>query len=398
MSDSRKQRALRSVLMVAEMAFSTLLVGGALHMTTYFVRLLHTDPGVRVDHVLSMGISLSPRRYPQDSDQQRFFSTLRERLNTLPGAESSGGVSTPPFSGSAQNPNYIYEGGPQADPSHMEFADTYFVTPGYLETMKVTLLRGRLFTERDTGNTPKVVMINQSMAKKLWSNQNPIGKHIKIRGNDWQEVVGIVGDVRDAGVAKPAGMQVYLPGLQYQASAGDLTVVLRTRGNPLELAEAAKQTVHGIDPGQVVSNITPLEALAAQSVAGQYTATVLIGAFGVLALLLASVGVYGVMAYAVSRRQFEFGIRLAMGAQRHQIIAMLLGSTARMVGLGILAGTLLSIPLNGWMRSLVGRTQQLHPATFAGTALIVTVVALLATVIPARRAASVNPMKALRSE
>lgn len=398
MSESRSRRALRSGLVAAEIAFATLLVGGALHMTLYFARLLHTDPGVRADHSLSMGISLSPLRYPQDSDQQRFFATLRQKLNTLPGVESSGGVSTAPFSGSAQNPNYVYEGGPAPDPSRMEFADTYFVTPGYLETMKVTLLRGRLFMERDTSDSPKAVVIDQSMAEKLWPNQNPIGKHIKIRTPDWQEVVGVIADVRGGGVAKAAGVQVYLPVEQYPGSASDLTMVLRTRGEPLEFAEAAKRAVHEIDPGQVVSNVMPVEALAAQSVAGQHTATVLIGALGVLALLLASVGVYGVMAYAVSRREREFGIRLALGAQRHQIFAMLLGSTARTVGLGIVAGTVLAVPLNVWMRSIVGQTQQLDPIAFAGTAVLLPAVAFFATLIPARRAACVEPMQAIRTE
>jgi putative ABC transport system permease protein len=269
--------------------------------------------------------------------------------------------------------------------------------------MKVTLLGGRLLTERDTSSAPKVVVINQSMVQKLWPNQSPVGKHIKIHSDDWQEVVGVIADVRGGGVAKPAGEQVYLPVEQNQGRSrnptmDDLTMVLRTRVDPLQLAEAAKRVVHEIDPGQVVSNVTPVEALAAQSVAGQHTATVLIGALGVLALVLASVGVYGVMAYAVSRREHEFGIRLALGAQRHQIFAMLLGSTARIVGLGILMGTLLGIPLNGWMRSLAGKTPQIQPITFAGTALLLAAVAFLATMIPARRASRVEPLQALRTE
>jgi ABC-type antimicrobial peptide transport system permease subunit len=175
-------------------------------------------------------------------------------------------------------------------------------------------------------------------------------------------------------------------------------MVMRTNGEPLELADAAKQAVHAIDPNVLVSNVTPVQALASQSVAGQSTATVLIGALGVLALLLACIGVYGVMAYVVSRREHEFGIRLALGAQRYQIFSMLLRSTAWLVGLGILIGMVLAIPLNAWMRDLLGDTEGFHPITFAGTALLLGGVAFLATLIPARRAASIDPMQALRAE
>lgn len=396
MSESKGNRMVRSGLMVAEIAFATLLVGGALGMALYFAQLLHTDPGVRTDHVLSMDVSLSPTQYAKKPDQRRFFYTLTQKLNALPGVESAGGVSAPPFSGSTQSGDYTYEGGPSEDPAHMAFADTYFVTPGYLKTMQVTLLHGRLFTEQDTNSNPKVAVIDESMATKLWPNQNAIGKRIRILDDGWKEVVGVVGDVRGGGVAQPAGEQVYLTTEQYPVS--DLTMVIRTKGEPLALADAAKQAVHAIDPNVLVSNVTPVQALASQSVAGQSTSTVLICALGVLALLLASIGVYGVMAYVVSRREHEFGIRLALGAQRYQIFSMLLRSTAWLVGLGILIGVLLAIPLNAWMQSLLGGTGGFRPLAFAGTALLLGGVAFLATLIPARRASSIDPMQALRSE
>ncbi|MHB8354678.1 MAG: FtsX-like permease family protein, partial [Burkholderiales bacterium] len=254
----------------------------------------------------------------------------------------------------------------------------------------------RLFTEQDTSSSPKVLVMNQSMAAKLWPHQNAIGKRIKIMHDEWQEVIGVVGDVRGAGVAQPAGDQVYLTTEQYPVS--ELTMVMRTKGAPLGLADVAKQAVHAIDPSVLVSNVTPVQALAAQSVAGQSTSTVLIGALGVLALMLACIGVYGVMAYVVSRREHEFGVRLALGAQRYQIFSILLRSTAWLVGLGILIGVLLAIPLNAWMQSLLGGTEGFRPIAFAGTALLLGGVAFFATLIPARRAASVDPMQALRSE
>jgi putative ABC transport system permease protein len=175
-------------------------------------------------------------------------------------------------------------------------------------------------------------------------------------------------------------------------------MVMHTKSTPLELAAAAKQAVHAIDPGVLISNVTPVEALASQSVAGQSTSTMLMGALGLLALLLASVGVYGVMAYAVSRRNREFGIRLALGAQRFQIYSMLLKSTASLVGLGLLLGGLISVPLNGWMRDLLGGTDGFRPIVLVSTAALLGGVALLATLIPSRRAASIDPMHALRTD
>jgi putative ABC transport system permease protein len=367
-------------------------------MTLYFVRLLHTDPGVRTDHLLSLSLSLPAVRYPHDDDQRHFYSALQQKLALLPAVESVGANTSAPFSGSNQSSDYIYQGGPARDTSHLIFADTFFITAGYFDTMQADLIRGRFFTEHDDSKSPKIAIINQSMAARLWPNQNAIGKHIQITGDDWQEIVGVIADVRNGGVALPAGMQVYLPAAQYPGMLGDLTVVVRTKFDPLELSDAVRQAVYSIDPALPVSNITPVQALAAQAVAGQSTATALIGSLGVLALLLASVGVYGIMSYSVSRRRREFGIRLALGAQRHEIFALLVGSTGRIAGFGISLGLLLTLPLNYWMRTLLGKTQELHPATLVWTALLLAAVAFFATIAPALRAAAVDPMQAIRTE
>lgn len=396
MSESREQVMLRSGLMVAEIAFATLLVGGALGMALYFTRLLHTDPGVRTDHLLSMDVSLSPLRYAKEEDQRRFFHELEANLSALPGVDAAGGVSAAPFSGNAQSGDYQYEGGPANDADHRDFAEFYSVTPGYLKAMGARLIAGRLFDEHDSSTSPKVAVIGQSMAKKLWPGQSAIGKRIHIEDDNWKEVIGVVGDIRGGGVAQPANLQVYLSTEQYPAFG--LTMVMHTRHEPLELAEAAKRAVHAIDPGVVITHVTPVEELASQSVAGQSTATTLIDALGVLALLLASVGVYGVMAYSVSRREREFGIRLALGAQRYQIYSMLLGSTGKLVGLGVLLGGLLILPLNAWVRHLLGNALGIGPEVLGGTALLLGGVALVATLIPSRRAASIDPVQALRAE
>ena len=396
MTESRDQRTVRSGLIVVEFAFATLLVGAAIGMTFYFARLLHTDPGVRTDHVLSMNVSLSPSRYAKDDDQRRFFHTLQGNLAVLPGVISAGGTSAPPFSGSAQSGSYVYEGGPTQDSDHMEFADTYYVTPGFLKTMAVPLLHGRHFTESDTKGTPKVAIINQSMAAKLWPSQSAVGKRLQIADGKWKEIVGVVGDVRGGGVAQPVGNQVYLSTEQYPTLS--LTMVLHTKGEPLELAEAAKQAARAIDPDTLISNVTPVEALSSRSIAGESTSTALIGVLGLMALLLASIGVYGVMSYAVSRREREFGVRMALGAQRYQIYLMLLKSTGALVGIGLLLGGLLAIPLSNWMKNLLGETEGFSPIVLVGTAILLGSVALIATLIPSRRAASVDPIQALKAE
>lgn len=397
MSGAREQRFARAGLMAAELAFATLLVGGALHMVTYFVGLLRTNPGVNTDHLLSFSYSLPELRYPKDADQRLFYSQLQQKLAALPGIESVGASDDAPFGGSQSSGDFLYEGGPTSRDDSM-FADIFFVNDSYLQTMQAHLLQGRFFSAQDTPASPRVVIINHSMAARLWPNQNPVGKHIAIMNDDWRQIVGVVADVRAEGAARPAGLQVYLCATQFDGASSDLSVVLRTRTDPMDFADAVRRTVHSIDPALPVYKLTPVQVLAAQSVAGQSTAAALMGALGLLALLLASVGVYGVVSYAVSRRRQEFGIRLALGAQRNQILAMLLRSTTWIAVPGIALGLLLAWPLNQWMRALLGKSQQLHPATLILTALVLAAVSLLATVLPARRAARVDPIQAIRSE
>ncbi len=397
MSGAREQRLARAGLMAAELAFATLLVGGALHMVTYFVGLLRTDPGVRTDHLLSLSYSLPELRYPKDAEERLFYSQLEQKLAALPGVESVGASDDPPFASRPSSGDFLYEGGPVSR-DHNLFTNIFFVTSGYLDTMQAHLLRGRFFSAQDTLTSPKVALINQSLAARLWPNQNPVGKHIKIIDNDWRQIVGVVADVCAEGAAQPAGLQVYLSTSQFNGGLSDISVVLRTRTDPMDYADAARQAVYSIDPALPISNLTPVQALAAQSIAAQSTAATLMGALGLLALLLASVGVYGVVSYSVSLRQQEFGIRIALGARRNQIFALLFSSTAWIAGPGITLGLLLAWPLNQWMRALLGKSQQLHPATLIWTTLLLVTVALLATLLPARRAAQADPMRAIRSE
>ena len=397
MSESREQRLMRSGLMVVEIAFATLLVGGALSMTLYFTRLLLINPGINPKHVLSMTVVLPTMQYKTDEAQRGFFDALQQELARLPGVTSVGGVDSPPYSGDDSSSSYTYENGPPFNSSRLMFADGYFVTPGYLHTMQVPLLYGRWFTHDDTTKSAKVVVINKSLADRLWPRQTALGKWINIGlGTGKQLVIGVVDDVRHSGVAEPADDQVYFSAGQYPRSS--LVILIRTQGDPVALTNAARQTARAINPNVLITAMAPVTALAMQSVGEQSTATALMGMLGLLALLLASVGVYGVIAYAVSRREREFGIRMALGSRRGQIFALLLRSTLQLVAFGLGLGMLLTFPLNGWMRSLLGNGEGFYPSAMAGTAILLGVVALIAAIIPARRAASVDPMRALRAE
>jgi putative ABC transport system permease protein len=260
--------------------------------------------------------------------------------------------------------------------------------------MQVPVLRGRSFNQHDQQGAPNVVLINRTMADALWPGQNAIGKRVTILGP--HQIIGVVADVRAAGVAQPAGFQVYFSALQHPVE--NMTLMVRTSTEPLSLAETAKQAVYGIDPEQAVSNVTSADQLASDSIAAQRVSTALSGSLGSLALLLASIGVYGVMAYSVSRREREFGIRMAMGARPYDILSLLMRRSGLLVLFGVAAGVVLTIPLGRWMSSLLDGSHSFGALTVALSGTLLATVAMFATYLPARRAASVQPMAALRTD
>ncbi len=395
LTETREQGLTRAVLMVSEIALATLLVTGALGMARYFTQLLHTDPGVNPDHVLSMNVSLSPARYAKPEQQRQFFEQLTDRLKAVPAVTAVAATSDAPFAGHPQSSDFEYEGQPNAPSSRSPFADEYFVSPGYFETLQIPIVQGRSFNLHDQSGAPKVMLINRTMAEALWPGQSAIGKKIKVSDDEWQ-VIGVVGDVRASGVSQPAGFQLYYSALQHPVD--NMTVVIRTTTEPLSIANVAKQAVYGIDPEQAVSNVTSADQLASDSIAGQRVSTALSGSLGVLALLLASIGVYGVMAYSVSRREREFGIRMAMGATPRNILSLLLRRSGYLVLFGVAAGVALTIPLSRWLGTLVVGPHSFGALTIGLAGILLAGVAMFATYLPARRAASVQPMAALRSE
>jgi predicted permease len=373
-----------------------LLVAGSLNMAFYFLRLVRVDPGVNPQNVLSLGITLSPVRYTDPAQMGRFHDALLQKLRSLPGVVNAAGSVDTPFTGANANGDFSYEGQPGGTADRNPFADQHAVTPGFFATLQTPILEGRDFTPQDTATSMKVAIINREMARKLWPGQSAIGKHLTCcTQNGNFTIVGVTGDVRYAGPAAPAGFAIYTTVQQLPSPA--LFFLLRTSGDPLAMAESARRAVASLDPGQAVSNITSLDALAQASIAGQRTSTMVTAILGALALLLASVGVYGVIAYSVSRREKEFGIRMALGADRGRIVRLLFSGALRLMLMGVLLGAGLVFAMRAWVDSLIGATGT-SPVALAAAGALLCAVASLATLIPARRATRIQPMQALRAE
>lgn len=394
-TESREHKFTRSGLVVAEIALSMLLVAGSLNMAFYFLRLLRVDPGMNAQNVLSMGLSLSPARYTEPAQMTRFYEALGEKLGALPGVVSVAASSDIPFTGAGSNGDFSYEGQPGGTADHNPFADMHTVTPGFFATVQTPMVEGRDFSAQDSATAMKVAIISHSMAQKLWPGQSALGKHIKCCTGDNYTVIGVAGDVRYAGPASPSGFAIYTSAEQTPPQA--LFFLLRTSGDPLALAETVRRTVASIDPAQPVSDMSSLEELAQSSIAGQRTSTMVTAILGILALVLASVGVYGVIAYSVSRREREFGLRMALGANRAAIARLLLVGALRLMVAGVVLGTGLVLAMRAWIDSLLGSTGT-SPTALLSAAILLCGVASIATLVPARRAIRIEPMRALRSE
>lgn len=394
-TESREHKFTRASLVVAEIALSMLLVAGSLNMGLYFVRLLRVDPGVNPQNVLSVGIPLSPARYTEPAQMWRFYDALLQKLGSLPGVVRVAGSVDLPFTGANANGDFTYEGQPGGTADHNPFADMHSVTPGFFATVQTPIVEGRDFTAQDTAGSMKVAIISREMARKLWPGQSAIGKHMHCCTGDDYTIVGVAADVRYSGPASPAGLAIYTS--VQQNPPPTLLVLLRTTGDPLAMAETVRRTVASLDPGQPVGIITSLDALAQASIAGQRTSTMVTAILGMLALLLASVGVYGVIAYAVSRREREFGIRMALGADRGAIVRLLFTGSLRLMLVGVVVGAGLVFAMRVWMDALIGATGT-SPIALLSAGLLLCGVATVATLVPARRATHIEPMQALRSE
>jgi predicted permease len=398
-ADSRHNRRLRSLFVIAEIALALVLLAGAGLLINSFVRLQAVDPGFNPENVLTMGVSRN-WQYPE---RQRidFIKQAVERLQALPGVKAAGAISALPFAGPATGVRFYIEDRPKP-PAGQDLLTKVCVTDAhYFRVLQIPLRRGRLYTEQEATEAHGVVLINESLARKYFPSEDPIGKQVTIHSrppsrNPPVEIIGIVGDVKQETLGGAAEPTFYWP--HSELAFPGMTLVIRTTNDPLNVAAAARGVIRSLDPDQPLSEIRTMESLLSESMGRARFNTVLLSVFAVVALILASIGIYGVMAYAVTQRTQEIGIRMALGAQARDVLKIVIMQGMTLALIGIAAGLLAAFALTRWMETLLFGVRPADPLTFTVIVAVLTMVALIACWIPARRATKVDPLVALRSE
>jgi predicted permease len=392
-------RRLRGALVVAEVALAVLLVIGAGLMARSFLALRSVDAGFRPERVLTVAMQLNLAGVPEPEMAQFLVQRrelILERVRALPGVEAAGMINVFPLrQDGAFSMEYTRAGAEPGPGEPSVHADTRYVDPGYLATMGIPLLRGEPLPATLAGGAPAPVLLSENAARRLWPDEDPIGRRIRV---PWGEsvVTGVVGDVRQIGLAEAPQPAVYFP--QLIAPRLLATLVVRTAGDPLAHAAPIRQVIRDIDPNQPIRSIAPLTEVMAESIARERFFTVLFAVFGALALVLAAVGIYGVLAYTVRQRTQEIGVRMALGAATTDVLRMVAGGGMKLVAIGVVIGTAAALVLTRVLASQLYDIAPTDPLSFAAAIGFLCLVALLATCIPARRAIRVPPMTALRPE
>ena len=400
---SRASRRLRDVLVVGEVALSVALLVGAGLLLRSFASVRNVDPGYRAENVLTVRTDLSFERYAETRRRHGFYREVLERVAALPGVLSVGYTSFVPLTNGGGSLGFTIEGRPESPDGHNPDANFRSIS-GYIPTMKIRLLAGRIFDGRDRADGTDVAIVNETMAGRFWAGEDPIGKRFKIGGfrstEAWKTIVGVVGDVRQMGLEVPARPEMYIPMEQFPSSGffNPRDLVIRTAGAPLALAASVREQVWAVDPNQPISYVRSMEEILDGEVFERRTETLLLGGFSLLALIVASVGLYGVLSYAVSHMKKEIGIRMALGAEQGAVLGMVLrqGMTLAAIGCGV--GLALAYVLGGVMSSMLFGVEATDPLTFVSVPLVLVSVALVASLIPARRATKIDPIVALRYE
>jgi putative ABC transport system permease protein len=394
-TDDRRRRIIRGALVVSEIALALVLLVGSGLLIKSFLRLRRVDPGFNPTGALVVGIPLAQRKYPEAHQQIAFYTQLIEKVAALPDVQEIGAVSIAPLSGDSFIDGFRIDGRPPYPADEEPTADYYSTTPGYFRAMGIPLLRGRLFAERDTGDGPRVVIINETMEKKFFSGEDPIGKRLYTSGEPAQ-IVGVVGDVKHHGLDQETAAQIYAPHAQWPFSGMDL--IARTSGDPAHLSAAIRGEILKIDKEQPVSYVKLLDLFLSASVAQQRFSALLFGIFAAVAMALACVGVYGVLSYSVTQRRREIGVRMALGAARRDVLALVVGHAMLLTLTGVAIGLGAAFALTRVMSTLLFGVSATDPTTFGLVALSLVAVALLAALVPARRATKVDPLVAMRHE
>jgi putative ABC transport system permease protein len=388
----------RSALVVAEIALAlTLLVGAGLLMRS-FVRLQHVDPGFAPANVLTANIGLPLSMYSKREQVTNFYDQLHERLKALPGVQAISFGSSLPMTGVNTDTSFIIEGRPAPALDQRPAAWVSAVSHDYFRTMNIRLVAGRVFDDRESETAPSAVVISEAMARRYWPNDTPVGKRIGFGGPQarWTEIVGVVADVRHFGLSNDARPTFYFSSRERPRNF--MTVALRTSGDPLSYVAAVRKEVQALDGNLAVSNVQTLERLVSDSIALPRFVLLLLGSFAGVALLLAGLGIYGVMAYSVAQRTQEIGIRVALGSQTIDVLQLVVGQGMKLALVGVGIGLATSFGLTRLMSKLLFGVSPTDPLTFAVIVVLLLLIALLACWVPARRATKVDPMIALRIE
>ena len=370
-------------------------------MLRTFLNLVHLDPGFREDHLLTASLSLPHSQYKTNEQTAQFYDRLASSLNQLPGVESAGAGSDLPWTGYDENAGGFMIEGKKPPPNQEFHARYHMATPGYFSAMGIPLLQGRFFTEGDKKDAPWALIINRVMAERYWPHEDVLGKRISFedvpkKDSDWMTIVGVVGDVKDQ--PNSPGAEPAFWWSEYQASESDMSIAIRTRSDPRQVADGLREAVHQLDPALAVADVKQMDEVADSSVSTPRFTFALVGLFAGLAILLAAIGAYGVIAYTVSQRTQEFGLRVALGAKQTDLLRMVLVQSARLAVPGTILGVLLALSLGRVMRNLVYGVNPADPVILSTVVLLVLTVALIASFVPALRAARADPMATLRAE
>jgi predicted permease len=391
---------LRSVLVISEVALTLVLLVCAGLLIRTVMRLRNVDTGFSAQNVLAMNIGLPGTKYPKPGDKLAFFKEVTDRITALPGVKAVGTTSVLPLSDNFDGRGLAVEDHPKPRGEEIT-VDLYIASPGYLKAMEIPLIKGRPISEQDTTDAAKIALINSTMAAQLWPNEDPLGRRIKFPGSEknpqpWRTVVGVVKDVSQYALDKKPPMQIYVPHAQF--STGFSTIVVKTEKEPTAMTAAVRREIQAVDKDQAVFNVTTLEQLMGESILIRRFFMILLLVFAVLALSLASVGIYGVMSYVASQRTHEIGIRMALGAQANDVLKLIIGNGMALALIGVAAGLAGAFALTRLMTGVLFGVSATDAVTFVTVSAGLIAVALLACYIPARRATKVDPLVALRYE
>ncbi|HXG65436.1 MAG TPA: ABC transporter permease [Blastocatellia bacterium] len=398
-AEGARGNRIRSLLAATEIALALVLLVGAGLMIRSFLRLQDVNPGFRTERVLTTQLLLPRSKYKEGPQVAAFSTQLLERVGSLPGVEAAGLIDILALSGGGNFLGFSVEGRPLPPAGQNPDAETFVIGGDYFRTMGIPLMKGRLFTRQDNLDAPGAVIISETMARRFWPDEDPMGKRITT-GNPqtgpWFTVVGIVGDVRHQELSAEPYPQMYFP--YTQRPRNSFTLVARTSSDPLAMVAAIRSQVQEMDPNQPLYNVRTMEQVLADSIGRPRFNTLLIAIFAVVALILATVGIYGVISYSVTQRTHEIGIRMALGARATDILAMVFKQGLKLALAGVAVGLAGAFALTQLMSSLLFGVTAADPITYVAISLLLTGVALAASYLPARRATKVDPMVALRYE